>query len=227
MNPNCRFILCSATEPADTKAFYARRFPDATKIELDQEFLIPETIKLATRHCPRGDAEKNAWVKEVVENVEGMERMIIFTKDQKDVDYLKEQLEDGGNGLKVSAIHGGMGGFEQDDALRKFKAQESVVLVSSAVIGRGVDLEGVTHVVLYQPPTKQSTKPDYVSFVHKIGRCGRAGSPGTAVILTSTDQDIENLGLIVKHYKTDIVTLSDGAEDAAEELADEKTMNRA
>ena len=160
------------------------------------KYTIPDTIKVATRHCPGGDEEKNTWVKEVVENVERMERMIIFAQERSDVTSLQSKFE--AAGLKVSGIHGGISELEQDEALRKFQAKESVVLVSSGIIGRGVDLEGVTHVILYQPPGDEL--PNYVNFVHKIGRCGRAGAAGTAIVLTSTEQDQKNFALIANEF---------------------------
>ena len=220
-NPDCRFILASATAPKPTKDFYAKMFPDACKIYLDAKYTIPDTIKITTRHCSRGDEEKNTWVKEVVENVEHMERMIIFAKERSDVTSLQSKFA--AAGLKVSGMHGGISKFEQNEALKKFQAKESVVLVSTSIIGRGVDLEGVTHVVLYEPPVKKSRTPDYVNFVHMIGRCGRAGAAGTAVVLTSTDEDKQNLALIAKEYGLTgkVVELTAGdAEDDAETLTE-------
>ena len=71
-NPDCRFILASATASEDTKAFYEKQFPDANTIKfcVDAQYVIPATITLARRHCAKGDAERNQWVVDVVENVE-------------------------------------------------------------------------------------------------------------------------------------------------------------
>eukprot|EP00729_Bicosta_minor_P017459 gene17459-28494_t len=216
-NPKCRFILASATAPDATRDFYAKRFPEAIEIYLEAKLVIPETISLFTKHCPNGEGEKIAWVKEVVENVEKMERMIIFATTQADVTRLTLAIQ--ALPLKASGLHGGMSKDEQDEGIKKFQLQESVVLVSSAIIGRGVDLEGVTHVVLIQPPTTQARTPDYVNFVHKIGRCGRAGAKGTAIVLTETPQDQSNLELIASNYEIEITPLEGlDVEDAAEQL---------
>ena len=118
-----------------------------------------------------------------------------------------------------------MGRAAQDRALEDFKAAKTCVLVSSSIIERGIDLDGVTHVVLYRPPMKaRNSRPDYTAFVHKMGRCGRCGNSGVGVVITSSPEDEANLRLIAQHFSLDVVNLRGGdAEEDAEQLEDRRT----
>ena len=215
-NPSCRFILASATAPERTRAFYARRFPKACTIYQATDCTLPETIVVATKALPAADAAaKSEWVAEWCVNGE---RAIVFATTKVDVDAVHAQFME--MGLKASAIHGGMTKALQDKALEDFKALRSCVLVSSSIIERGIDLEGVTHVVLYNPPGGRGGRPDFESFVQKLGRCGRAGNKGVGVVITSSPEDVANLAKIVEHFSIDIVHLTgDDADDDVDQLA--------
>lgn len=219
-NPACRFILSSAGAPDAVQAFYERRFPDATAIYLEvPKVVLAKTISLFTKHCPDGELQRNAWVIEVVESLDCLERTIIYATTQADVTELQTALTD--VGLRTSGLHGGMSKTEQDEGIRKFQQQEAVVLVSTNIIGRGVDLEGVTHVIMLQPPATPERGPYYVDFVTKIAKCGRAGAKGTAIVLTETLQDQGNLKLMAEQYEIAITPLEGlDVQDAVEQLDD-------
>jgi superfamily II DNA/RNA helicase len=78
-------------------------------------------------------------------------------------------------------VHGDLGQGAREQALRAFRNGKVDVLVATDVAARGIDVEGVTHVVNYQCPEDEKT------YVHRIGRTGRAGAEGTAVTLVDWD----------------------------------------
>lgn len=215
-NPACRFILASATAPRRVRAFYATRFPRACTIYQEADCTLPDTILVATKALPAASAAgKSRWVAEWCTNGE---RAIVFAPTRAEVHAVHAQFVE--MGVHAGAIHGGMNRAAQDMALEDFKAARTCVLVSSSVIERGVDLDGVTHVVLYQTPMK-GRRPDYTAFVQKIGRCGRSENRGVGVVITSTPEDEANLALIAQHFSIDLVHLvGDDADDDADQLAE-------
>jgi len=100
---------------------------------------------------------------------------IVFCRTRIEVDELAETLE--GRGYSAEALHGGLSQEQRDRVLRRFREGASEVLVATDVAARGLDIEGVSHVVNFDVPSS----PD--AYVHRIGRTGRAGREGVAVTL--------------------------------------------
>jgi ATP-dependent RNA helicase DeaD len=98
---------------------------------------------------------------------------IVFCRTRIEVDELAETLE--GRGYSAEALHGGLSQEQRDRVLRRFREGASEVLVATDVAARGLDIEGVSHVVNFDVPSS----PD--AYVHRIGRTGRAGREGVAV----------------------------------------------
>ncbi|MCW2684239.1 MAG: Superfamily and helicase, partial [Blastococcus sp.] len=94
-------------------------------------------------------------------------------------------------GFAAAAVHGDLGQGAREQALRAFRSGKVDVLVATDVAARGIDVTGVSHVVNYQCPEDEKT------YVHRIGRTGRAGSTGVAVTLVDWD-DIPRWQLINK-----------------------------
>jgi ATP-dependent RNA helicase DeaD len=100
---------------------------------------------------------------------------IVFCRTRIEVDELTETL--GGRGYSADALHGGLSQEQRDRVLRRFRDGVSEILVATDVAARGLDIEGVSHVVNFDVPSS----PD--AYVHRIGRTGRAGREGVAVTL--------------------------------------------
>ncbi|TAM91450.1 MAG: DEAD/DEAH box helicase, partial [Jatrophihabitans sp.] len=98
-----------------------------------------------------------------------------------------EELES--RGFAVGSVHGDLGQGAREQALRAFRSGKVGVLVATDVAARGLDVEGITHVINYQAPE------DEMTYIHRIGRTARAGASGTAVTLVDWD-DIPRWGLI-------------------------------
>jgi ATP-dependent RNA helicase RhlE len=109
-----------------------------------------------------------------------MTQVLVFTRTKRGADRLAEQL--GRDGIRAIAIHGNKGQSQRVRALTAFKRGESQVLVATDIAARGLDIEALPHVVNYELP---AVPEDYV---HRIGRTGRAGQPGTAISLVTAEE---------------------------------------
>ncbi|WP_211771870.1 DEAD/DEAH box helicase [Kutzneria sp. CA-103260] len=106
---------------------------------------------------------------------------MIFTKTKRTAQKISDELAE--RGFAAAAVHGDLGQGAREQALRAFRSGKVDVLVATDVAARGIDVEGVTHVINYQCPEDEKT------YVHRIGRTGRAGREGVAVTLVDWDEE--------------------------------------
>jgi ATP-dependent RNA helicase DDX3X len=125
---------------------------------------IRQNIKLVTEY------EKQAELLKDLKEIKG--RTLIFSETKRDTDLLARFLF--GKGFACSGIHGDRSQNEREAALRSFKAGRTEILVATDVAARGLDIDDVTHVINYDLPKQID------SYVHRIGRTGRAGNTGVA-----------------------------------------------
>ncbi|MEV5984671.1 DEAD/DEAH box helicase [Streptomyces sp. NPDC052051] len=119
---------------------------------------------------------------------------MIFCRTKRTAADIAEQLQR--RGFASGAVHGDLGQGAREQALRAFRNGKVDVLVCTDVAARGIDVEGVTHVINYQSPEDEKT------YLHRIGRTGRAGASGTAITLVDWD-DIPRWQLINKALELD------------------------
>ena len=120
---------------------------------------------------------------------EGRGLAMVFCRTKRTAADLADQLQQ--RGFASGAVHGDLGQGAREQALRAFRNGKVDVLVCTDVAARGIDVEGVTHVVNYQSPEDEKT------YLHRIGRTGRAGAKGIAITLVDWD-DIPRWQLINK-----------------------------
>jgi ATP-dependent RNA helicase RhlE len=125
-----------------------------------------------------------------------IERAIVFTRTKRGANALASKLDRAGIG--AVAIHGNKSQNARQRALDAFKKEKIRVLVATDVAARGIDIDGVTHVVNFDMPVEPE------SYVHRIGRTGRAGASGVAISFCTTDE-IEELRAIEKEIKQKLV----------------------
>ena len=104
---------------------------------------------------------------------------MIFTRTKRTAQKVADELAE--RGFAVGAVHGDLGQGAREQALRAFRTGKIDVLVATDVAARGIDVTDVTHVVNYQCPDDEKT------YVHRIGRTGRAGKTGVAITLVDWD----------------------------------------
>lgn len=105
---------------------------------------------------------------------------MIFTRTKRTAQKVADDLAE--RGFSVGAVHGDLGQIAREKALGKFRKGAIDVLVATDVAARGIDIDDVTHVINYQCPEDEKT------YVHRIGRTGRAGRTGVAVTLIDWDE---------------------------------------
>jgi superfamily II DNA/RNA helicase len=112
---------------------------------------------------------------------------LVFCRTKRGCARLAQALTDAG--IKAEAIHGDRTQSERERSLRRFETGDVDVLVATDVAARGLDIEGVTLVVNYDPPE------DHKAYVHRVGRTARAGKTGVAVTLATWEQrsDVERM----------------------------------
>lgn len=122
-------------------------------------------------------------------DMESPELAIIFGRTKRRVDELSEALQK--RGYSADGLHGDLSQNQRDSVMRKFRDGSIDVLVATDVAARGLDVSGVTHVINFDLPQ------DPESYVHRIGRTGRAGKEGTAWSFV-TPREIDHLHFIEK-----------------------------
>ena len=123
---------------------------------------------------------------------------IIYCNYHQSVEILAKKMQE--QDFKVSYIHGGMNIAEREDAMKKFRNLTTRVLISTDLLGRGIDVQQVSIVINYDIPFKSE------AYIHRIGRSGRHGRTGTAINFT-TNNDIKRMNDIEKYYETRILPL--------------------
>jgi ATP-dependent RNA helicase RhlE len=113
-------------------------------------------------------------------NDTGMNRVIVFAQMKHIANKVCEKLQRAG--ISTSAIHGNKSQAARTAALADFKTGEVRVLVATDIAARGIDVDGITHVINYHLPVEPET------YVHRIGRTARAGADGDAISLCSADE---------------------------------------
>ena len=105
---------------------------------------------------------------------------MIFTRTKRTAQKVADDLAE--RGFKVGAVHGDLGQIAREKSLKAFRSGDIDVLVATDVAARGIDIDDVTHVINYQCPDDEKT------YIHRIGRTGRAGRTGIAVTLVDWDE---------------------------------------
>ena len=119
---------------------------------------------------------KQALLRKILTGDE-VEQALVFTRTKRAANMLSEQLVR--KGIKATAIHGNKSQNARQKALDMFRHKRVKVLVATDVAARGIDIDGITHVVNFDLPTEPE------SYVHRIGRTGRAGAEGIALSFCS------------------------------------------
>ncbi len=119
-----------------------------------------------------------------------MSRALVFTRTKHGADKVVKYLN--ASGFKADAIHGNKSQNQRERALAAFRAGQSRLLVATDIAARGIDVDGVSHVINFDIPNISET------YVHRIGRTARAGAEGSAISLCGDDErgflrDIERL----------------------------------
>jgi ATP-dependent RNA helicase RhlE len=180
-------LMFSATMPGAITDLAAQMLRNPVRVAVAP---VAATTELIEQRLIRVDrAAKPAILVDVLRG-EANDRTLIFTRTKHGADKVVRHLT--GRGLAASAIHGNKSQIQRERALAAFRDGEVRILVATDIAARGIDVEGISHVINFDVPNVPET------YVHRIGRTGRAGAAGIAISLCDREEaayvrDIEKL----------------------------------
>ncbi|MFI1014005.1 DEAD/DEAH box helicase [Streptomyces sp. NPDC020965] len=187
--PRRQTMLFSATMPGAVIGLARRYMSQPTHIRATAPDDQGATVANITQRVYRAHSmDKPEMVSRILQ-ADGRGLVMVFCRTKRTAADIAEQLAR--RGFASGAVHGDLGQGAREQALRAFRNGKVDVLVCTDVAARGIDVEGVTHVINYQSPEDEKT------YLHRVGRTGRAGASGTAVTLVDWD-DIPRWQLINK-----------------------------
>ncbi|MFJ9150000.1 DEAD/DEAH box helicase [Streptomyces sp. NPDC102270] len=182
-------MLFSATMPGAVISLARRYMSQPTHINATSPDDAGRTVANTKQHVYRAhNMDKPEMVARILQ-ADGRGLVMVFCRTKRTAADLADQLKQ--RGFAAGAVHGDLGQGAREQALRAFRNGKVDVLVCTDVAARGIDVEGVTHVINYQCPEEEKT------YLHRIGRTGRAGAKGIAITLVDWD-DIPRWNLINK-----------------------------
>jgi ATP-dependent RNA helicase RhlE len=170
-------LLFSATMPHDIAELARDVLVEPTRLSVRPEVTTADRVAQVVHLVAKN--EKRALLEDVL-RTEMATRTLVFTRTKHGANRLADQLARGG--VQAVAIHGNKSQSARERALEAFRRGDASVLVATDIAARGIDVDGVTHVVNYELPNVPE------QYVHRIGRTGRAGAEGRAISLVSEDE---------------------------------------
>ena len=179
-------LLFSATMPDAITTLSKRILHDPIRVEVTPESTTVERIDQSVMLVEKSD--KTKLLASVLTDPE-IERVLVFTRTKHGANRVVRKLE---RTVSAEAIHGNKSQSARQRALKNFKEGTTRVLVATDIAARGIDVDGVSHVINYDLPNIPE------SYVHRIGRTARAGANGIAISFCAADEraylkDIERL----------------------------------
>jgi ATP-dependent RNA helicase DeaD len=170
----------SATMPDEVRKLARRHMKNPREVLIESEDLNVKEIKQYFCQADR-DTKLDALLK--ILHDKNVQRAIVFCRTKRTTFWLSESLRR--RRENATAINGDLSQNQRDRAMEDFRSGHSRILVATDLAGRGLDIDGVTHIINYDVPE------DPLTYFHRIGRTGRAGKTGTAVTIVSGDQSAD------------------------------------
>ncbi|MEM7453804.1 MAG: DEAD/DEAH box helicase [Planctomycetota bacterium] len=179
-------LLLSATLPPPIRELAKRYMYRPRLVNFSNKNLSAETIEQFYLTVP-GGMKYDALV--MLLEREQPEQAIVFCRTKLGTEKLYRKLLKGGEFTAVGTIHGDMGQGARDRMMKSFREGRVKILVATDVVGRGIDVSNISHIINYDIP---QLSEDYV---HRVGRTGRMGRQGVAYTLVTPDQGGELTGI--------------------------------
>jgi ATP-dependent RNA helicase RhlE len=170
-------LFFSATLPTEVRDLADSMLRNPLEVRTAPRSTPAETVSQSVVFVPKRE-KKALLVKLLREEATG--RVIVFARTKHGADKLHRDLEKAG--IDAAAIHGNKSQAQREKALAAFKSPRPPVLVATDIAARGIDVDHVAHVVNYELPHEPET------YVHRIGRTGRAGQTGAAVSFCDAEE---------------------------------------
>jgi ATP-dependent RNA helicase RhlE len=169
-------LLFSATIAEEVMKLADELVVDAKYVQIGSQMGAAKTITHTAEAVASG--QKTEWLAKFLRRTDGP--VLVFVRTKSGADRLARKLA--AFGLKAAALHADRTQQQRTQAIEGFRAGKYRVLVATDVAARGLDIDGITHVVNYEVPTSRDT------YVHRVGRTGRAEATGTALTLVAPEE---------------------------------------
>ncbi|MBW7871618.1 MAG: DEAD/DEAH box helicase [Flavobacteriia bacterium] len=181
-------LFFSATMPKDIRKFANSILKNPVEISVKPETTTAETVSQSVYFVEK--KEKPELLVQILKD-KAIPRSLVFTRTKHGADNLVRRLNK--NGIRAAAIHGNKSQNNRQRVLDDFKNTRIRVLVATDIASRGIDIEELPHVVNYELPNVAET------YVHRIGRTGRAGKGGVAISFCDEEQksDLSNIQKLI------------------------------
>lgn len=215
-------LFFSATMPAEIEKLANSMLTQPEKVEVTPVSSTVDTIQQSVYFVEKG--EKSNLLLHLLDNPE-VESVLVFTRTKHGADKLAKILNK--NEIGAEAIHGNKSQNARQKALTNFKAHTTRVLIATDIAARGIDVNQLSHVVNYELPNISET------YVHRIGRTGRAGHDGVAISFCESEElpylkDIQKLiGLQIPIIKNHPWVTMEGVKAQTEKTDELKVKARA
>ncbi|MFI6904255.1 DEAD/DEAH box helicase [Nonomuraea sp. NPDC050394] len=173
-------MLFSATMPGEIVALSRKYLNRPTHVRAEHDSGEGETTPQVRQLVWRVHRMDKIEIVARLLQADGRGLTMVFCETKRACDMVAEQLDT--RGFAVAAVHGDLGQGQREQALRAFRNGKIDVLVATDVAARGIDIDDVTHVVNYDAPTDDKT------YVHRVGRTGRAGKTGISVTFVEWEE---------------------------------------
>lgn len=190
-------LFFSATMPAEIQQLANMLLTNPVKVEVTPASSTVDIINQSVYYAEKKD--KQSLLIHLLKD-ESIETVLIFTQMKYAADKLAHQLNK--SGIRTEAIHGNKSQNARQRALENFKNRKTRVLVATDIAARGIDIDELTHVINFELPNIPET------YVHRIGRTGRAGASGTAISFCDWSEKVY-LRDIQKLIQKDIPVIKD------------------
>jgi len=170
-------VLFSATMPASVRTLANGLTDNPVHIEVTPQATTAERIDQRVLFVPK--QKKRALLSSVLED-QNVKRVLVFTRTKHSADRVARHLEQ--DGVRAGAIHGNKTQNARQRALDGFKKGQLRALVATDIAARGIDVDGVTHVINFDLPN------DAENYVHRIGRTARGGERGEAISFCDAEE---------------------------------------
>ncbi|MEN0040220.1 MAG: DEAD/DEAH box helicase [Pseudomonadota bacterium] len=210
-------LFFSATMPPIIEKLADQFLQNPVQVQVAAAATTAKTVEQKLVKAPKKDFEKRAKLREVIDSQDNIKNAIIFCNRKVDVAALHRSLMR--RDYSVGSLHGDMDQPSRMKTLAAFRDNEITLLVASDVAARGLDIPDVSHVFNYDVPIH----PD--DYVHRIGRCGRAGRDGWAFTFV-TKSDDKYMDAILKLTGDDLEYLDGKPSKKADEAETEEKPKR-
>jgi ATP-dependent RNA helicase DeaD len=203
-------MLFSATLTDKVKSLARKYMKHPVSIKITEEYKTLEEINQLVYETT--DRQKQASLRKILDELRPY-LAVIFCRTKRRADKLYDDLK--GHGYNCDVLHGNLSQPKRERVMERFRKADIQYLIATDVAARGLDVEGVTHVFNYDIPE------DVDSYIHRIGRTGRAGSKGLAITFAA-EKDLQQLKVIEKEIGMTIEKRKLDNEDVKDEHLEKK-----